>query len=217
MREAIGGEPAPVLGLPTGNTPIPLYEALRKAVEGGGLDISGWRPFAIDEYGGPRDHPCSNRAFFARYWDAIPSARAVEQFDPEAPDVHLECSRVRDALAAAGGLSVSLLGIGLDGHLAFNEPGSTRGTTVRRAELHELSRASARASWGDDAPRWGLTLGLRELLGAGTVILMASGPSKAEIMRLALSGPVSTDVPASFVREHPHAICILDEAAAPRP
>lgn len=216
LREATAGASRPVVGLPTGNTPIALFESLRAAVESGHVDVSGWQPFAIDEYGGPRDHPCSNRAFFARYWDVIPGAPTVEQFDPEAADAERECQRIGRALAAAGGLTVALLGIGPNGHLAFNEPGSPRDSTVRPVDLHEASRMSAQACWGDAAPHRGLTLGLRELLGAGRVILMANGAAKAEIVRLALEGPVTVDLPASLVRELPGAVVVLDEAAAPR-
>jgi glucosamine-6-phosphate deaminase len=217
LLEAVGDEAAPVVGLPTGNSPIPLYEELRAAVESGRLDLSRWRPIAIDEYGGPRDHPCSNRAFFARYWDTIPGAAAVEQFDPGGPDSNTECVRMRAAVGAAGGLTVALLGVGLNGHLAFNEPGSARDSSVRRVDLHEGSRTSAQACWGNDPPRWGLTLGLRELLGASKVIVIANGARKAEVMRLVLQGPISTDYPGSLAREHPRAVFVLDEAAAPKP
>ncbi len=172
------------------------------------------RAFAIDEYGGPREHPCSNRAFFTRYWDAIPVAPEVEQFDPEAPDSDAECRRVAAALERAGGLTVSLLGIGMNGHLAFNEPGSALDSPTRRMELHEASRRSAAACWGKDAPRWGLTLGLRELLNAGTVLVTANGAGKAAIVAQAIDGPETADVPASLVRRNKNAIWVLDEAAA---
>jgi glucosamine-6-phosphate deaminase len=193
---------------------VALYVALQAAVGSGEADISAWRPFAIDEYGGPRSHPCSNRAFFERYWDTIPGARPVEQFDPKAPDLTHECARMSAALDDAGGLDVAVLGIGMNGHLAFNEPGSDRTSTVRQVELHEASRASARACWGEAAPTWGLTLGLRELLGAYSVLVLANGAAKAEIVARALNGAESSDCPASMVRAHPNARWVLDTAAA---
>ena len=211
---AVRGQASPVVGLPTGNTPVALYIALKHAAETGQADISSWRAFAIDEYGGPREHPCSNRAFFSRYWDAIPVAPEVEQFDPEAPDSDAECRRVAAALERAGGLTVSLLGIGMNGHLAFNEPGSALDSPTRRMELHEASRRSAAACWGKDAPRWGLTLGLRELLNAGTVLVTANGAGKAAIVAQAIDGPETADVPASLVRRNKNAVWVLDEAAA---
>jgi glucosamine-6-phosphate deaminase len=214
LLEAIAGIAAPVIGLPTGNTPVALYVDLETAVRSGEVDISAWRPFAIDEYGGPRNHPCSNRAFFERYWDTIPGARAVEQFNPEAVDLAGECARMSAALAEAGGLDVSILGIGMNGHLAFNEPGSERNSTVRQVELHHASRASAHACWGEETPTWGLTLGLRELLGARSVLVLANGAAKSVMVARALNDAQSPDWPASLVRTHTRATWVLDMAAA---
>lgn len=214
LLDGIAGHERPVIGLPTGNTPVGMYEELRSAVVAGNVDVSSWRPYAIDEYGGPRTHPCSNKAFFARYWDVIPGAGLVEQFDPEADDVALEAERMGRAIEKAGGLTVALLGIGMNGHLAFNEPGSATASTARRMELHEASRASASACWGEDAPAWGLTLGLRELLQAPVVVLMANGAAKAHIVAEAINGPESNACPASLVRRALRSIVVLDESAA---
>ena len=214
LLEVVGGVADPVIGLPTGNTPIPLYHELHAAVRAGSLDISAWRPFAIDEYGGPRNHPCSNRAFFERYWDTIPGAPPVQQFDPEAANLTAECQRMTVALAEAGGLDVAILGIGMNGHLAFNEPGSARESVARSVELHDASRLSARACWGAETPTWGLTLGLDELLGARTVLVLANGAAKAEIVARALNKPPSPECPASLTRTHPNATWVLDTAAA---
>ena len=214
LLQAIEGVPSPVVGLPTGNTPVPLYVALQAAVRSGEVDISGWRPFAIDEYGGPRNHPCSNGKFFERYWEAIPGAGPVEQFDPEAADLVRECARMSGLLARAGGLDVAILGIGMNGHLAFNEPGSDRNSTVRRAELRESSRNSASACWGEETPAWGLTLGLRELLGARSVVVLANGAPKAQIVARALNDPQSPECPASMARSHQSSRWVLDTLAA---
>lgn len=214
LLESVASTRDPVVGLPTGNTPVALFEKLRAEVQASRIDISSWRPFAIDEYGGPRTHPCSNRAFFARYWDTIPGARPVEQLDPEAADLAAECTRMSSALADAGGLSVAILGIGMNGHLAFNEPGAARHSTVRNVQLHDASMASARACWGDETPTWGLTLGLAELLGALKVLVFANGPAKAEIVARALEGPPSLDCPASLTAPLDNAVWVLDEAAA---
>ena len=213
LREATAPVDSPVVGLPTGNTPVPLFEAIRAAVEAGSADVSSWRPFAIDEYGGPRDHLCSNRAFFRRYWDVIAGAKPVEQFNPEQADIDGDCARMAALLERAGGLDVALLGVGMNGHLAFNEPGSSLASSVRRVMLHEESRRSGAACWGEDVPDWGLTLGLRELLGAGRVVVMANGAAKASIVSAALGGRESPDVPASFARGE-HVTWVLDSAAA---
>lgn len=213
LLAAVSNHPSPVIGLPTGNTPVALYSELARAVSGG-LDISNWRPFAIDEYGGPADHPCSNRSFFTNYWDSIAGAARVQQFDPEAEDLTKEAARMVDALRLAGGLTVALLGIGMNGHLAFNEPGSTMASSARTVALNDASRRSAKPCWGEEPPTWGLTLGLRELLAAQTVIVMANGMSKAGIVAEAIGGPEDPACPASLVRRANHAIWVLDEAAA---
>ncbi len=216
LTEAVAGRPDITVGLPTGNTPVPLYDQVARAVREGEVGISAWRPFAIDEYGGPKLHPCSNRAFFARYWDIIAGAPAVEQFDPEAADLDREAQRMREEIERAGGLDVAVLGIGMNGHVAFNEPGSRPEDSVRRVELTEASRSSAKPCWGEETPTWGLTLGLRELYGARAVILMANGRAKAEIVAAAIEGPETPQVPASLVRNSPNVVWILDDAAASR-
>lgn len=211
--EMVAGLDAPVVGLPTGNTPGVLYAALRRLAELGAFDAGLWRPVAIDEYGGPRHHPCSNRAYFEQHWDAIPGARPVLQFDPEADDPDGDCLRMAEAVEAMGGLDVAVLGIGMNGHLAFNEPGSSLDSKARRVLLHGPSMTSARACWGEETPSRGLTLGLRELTGARAVLLLASGGSKAAIVQAAIEGPVSSAVPASFVRTAPNHLYLLDSAA----
>ena len=214
LLELIQGIASPLVGLPTGNTPGPLFEALRRSVEAGSIDISRWRPVAIDEYGGPARNPCSNRSYFESHWDTIPGAPPVAQFDPGAGDLDAECRRMADLVKSQGGLDVAVLGIGMNGHLAFNEPGSAPDSNARRVELHSASIESARACWGAEAPDWGLTLGLGELLGARAVLVLAKGEAKARIVHAALTGPVSSDLPASLVRQAPNHLFVLDEAAA---
>jgi glucosamine-6-phosphate deaminase len=204
----------PVVGLPTGKTPVGLYRELARLATEGEAGVRGWRPFAIDEYVGPRNHPCSNRAFFSRHWNAIPGAAAVEQFDAEAADLEAGAVAFAGRLAKAGGLDIAVLGIGLNGHVAFNEPGSARDSTARVVTLHPETRASAAACWGGETPTRGLTLGLGELLAAPSVLLLAEGVAKAAIIARALLGPVSPDCPASFLQDHPDVTVILDEAAA---
>ena len=214
LLELAGRYPEPVIGLPTGRTPVGMYEELARMVAGAGADVRSWRPFAIDEYVGPRAHACSNRAFFGRYWEGLRVARPVEQFDPEATDLAAEAEAFARRLSDAGGLQVAVLGIGVNGHLAFNEPGSTGESTARVVELHAASRASAASCWGSETPTHGLTLGLRELLASPAVLLLADGPAKARIVALALHGAASPECPASFLQEHPDVTVVLDEAAA---
>ena len=207
---------APLLGLATGNTPIPLYETLRERVRLGEISLARFRsPFAIDEYAvADPEHACANRAFFARYWDSIPGTRAVRQFEPVAGDLSAEASTFGAALEDAGGLDVVILGIGINGHLAFNEPGTERDQRAMYTELSAQTRASASTCFGDTVPTHGLTLGLAEILAARRVLLLANGANKAEIVARALEGPVGSDCPASFLQEHPDCAVVLDSAAA---
>jgi glucosamine-6-phosphate deaminase len=214
FQDGCAGLAAPAAGLATGRTPTPLYQALAAAVRDGKADVRAVRPFAIDEYGGPPGHPCSNRAYFQRYWETIPGAAPVAQFDVAAADPTNETRRFAGALAEAGGLDVVVLGIGMNGHLAFNEPGTPREGGAAWVPLAERTRASARACWAEETPRFGMTLGLAELLGARRALLLANGAAKAAIVRRALAGPVGADCPASFLQAHGALTVVLDEAAA---
>ena len=214
---ALAGEfEAPLLGLATGNTPIPLYETLASRVTAGEVSLTRFRqPFAIDEYVVSEPaHPCANRAFFARYWESIAGAPSVLQFDTDAPDLQDEAIRLAAALADAGGLDVAVLGIGLNGHLAFNEPGTERGQSAGVVALTPRTRESAAACFGANVPTHGLTLGLAELLSARRVLLLANGAEKADIVSRALEGAVTAECPASFLQEHPACSVVLDTAAA---
>jgi glucosamine-6-phosphate deaminase len=205
---------SPVVGLPTGTTPIPLYERLREMAEAGEVDVSGIRPFAIDEYVTSSKHGCSNRAYFERYWRSIPGAQLVTQFEPEAADLMAEVERYEGLLEEAGGLDLVVLGIGVNGHLAFNEPGGGRESRTALVPLAESTRRAASQCFGDETPREGLTLGLSELLGSKRLVLLASGASKADVVARALDGAINEECPASFVQDHPHLTVVLDEAAA---
>ncbi len=205
---------APVVGLATGNTPGPLYASLHREAAHGRASVARLRPFAIDEYVARADHPCSNREFFARHWDTIPGAPPVRQFDVTATDLGAEAVRFAALLEAAGGLDVVVLGIGLNGHLAFNEPGSLRDSPSRLVGLTETTRGSARGCWGDATPTDGLTLGLGELLGARKALLLVNGAAKAAALQRALEGPISSECPASYLQEHAALTLVADEAAA---
>jgi glucosamine-6-phosphate deaminase len=212
--EGTRGFSQPVVGLATGNSPIPLYDELRARAYDGRADLSAARPFAIDEYGGRRGHHCSNHSFFERYWDSIPGAPPVEQFNTGAAELSVECARVAVALEKAGGLDMVVLGIGVNGHLAFNEPGTPHDAPARVARLAPETQERARVCWQDETPTYGLTLGLRELLGARKVLLVANGRAKAAILARAFNGAVGSDCPASFLQEHPDLTVVADEAAA---
>jgi glucosamine-6-phosphate deaminase len=217
LREMLGAlvcvRVDPVIGLATGNTPLPLYAALGEAAARG-LPLGHLRPFAIDEYLTAPTHPCANRAYFRQRWQSLAGAPPVEQFHPAPADPAAEAARFAAHLAAAGGLDIAILGIGLNGHLAFNEPGSPEEAPARAVDLAQETRAAATCWPEDERPRRGLTLGLRELLAARQVILLASGEAKAPVVARALTGPASADCPASYLQRHPALTAVLDGPAA---
>lgn len=207
----------PVLGLATGSTPLPVYEALRERLAG--HDVSHVRGFALDEYVGlDAAHPESYRSVITR--------EVIEPLglDPElirVPNGDLETIRhagddyERDIIEA-GGVDLQLLGIGTDGHIGFNEPGSSFASTTRLKTLTERTREDNARFFDshDDVPRHCITQGLGTILRARHLVLLAFGESKARAVAAALEGPVSAILPASAIQLHPHVTVVLDEAAA---
>jgi glucosamine-6-phosphate deaminase len=217
IESLVRERPGAVLGLATGSTPLGLYAELSRRVAAGALDLHGVTVFAIDElHGVPRDHPATNASYCARELSLPLSALHV--MDSAAVDAQAECDRFRNAIERAGGLDIVVLGIGPNGHLAFNEPGSAFGSRARKVELAPSTREVYAPAFGslEATPRFGLTLGLADLLAAREALLLASGADKAAIVARAIEGPVTPDVPASALQRHPNAAALLDPAAASR-
>ncbi|TYL51472.1 glucosamine-6-phosphate deaminase [Nocardioides sp. BGMRC 2183] len=211
-----------VLGLATGSTPLPTYrELVRRHRASVGPSYARVRCFNLDEYVGlPAGHPQSYRATIARELtdDLGIAPDRVHGPDP-APDGLADAgARYEAALESAGGVDVQLLGIGSDGHLAFNEPGSSLGSLTRIKTLTEQTRRDNARFFGslDDVPRHVLTQGLGTILRARHLLLIATGAGKAEALAAAVEGPVSASCPASVLQHHPHVTVLVDEAAAGR-
>jgi len=213
IAAAASDEPSLVLGLPTGRTPIPVYEELAKRHAQQGLDLSRARAFNLDELALPGDHPASFRTFMRRH------AWAQIGLDPErcdipdgAADPDLECARYDSALAAAGGVDLVFLGVGADGHVAYNLPGPPRAST----HVVELSADLAEslevpANW---RPLRAITMGLGSLLSARHLVMLAIGDAKAKAVRALLEGPQTSEWPCSLLRGHSRFDVVLDLAAA---
>lgn len=211
-------KPTAVLGLATGSTPLPLYRALAQRVAEG-LDVSAVHGFALDEYVGlPVDHPESYRSVITR--------EVVEPLGLIAENVHVPSgdpatvatagAEYEAAIHAAGGIDVQILGIGTDGHVGFNEPGSSLASLTRIKTLTEQTR-SDNARFFDsaaDVPMHCITQGIGTILRADHLILLAFGAEKARALALAVEGPLSAHMPASAIQLHPHVSVIVDEAAA---
>jgi glucosamine-6-phosphate deaminase len=135
----------------------------------------------------------------------------------DAPDPEGECARYDEAIAAAGGIGLQLLGIGTNGHIGFNEPARELAARTHRVVLKESTRRSNAALFGGDlseVPREALSMGMAAILQARRIVLMATGKSKARCVELAIHGPITTKLPASFLQLHPNVELLLDNAAA---
>ncbi len=197
-----------------GNTPLPLYEEIaRRGVPANDLDV-----YVLDEYVGvPRTDPrtCTNllRRTVAEAWGVEPNrffGLSSEERDAEARVLEHE-----RRIAGAGGIDGIVLGLGKNGHLGFNEPGSEAGSTARVIDLDPVSTEANRLWFrGEHAPRRGATVGLRTILAARHVLLLAFGAAKAGAVRAMVRGPRSISCPASFLQGHQDAHVFLDRAAA---
>jgi len=210
-----------VLGLATGQTPIGVYAELVRMHRAEGLDFANVVTFNLDEYVGlGAGHPASFRRFMdERFFEHVnvPSGSIhVLDGDLAAVDVPASCADYEAAIAAAGGIDLQLLGIGRNGHVAFNEPGTGRDSRTRLVELAPGTRAdAARFFEGQGAtPHHAITMGIATVLAARRLRVLAFGAHKSSIVRRALVDPVGPDVPATFLREHRDVTFCLDEAAA---
>ena len=210
-----------VLGLATGSTPISLYAELVRLHREEGLSFAGVTTFNLDEYYPlAPDHAQSYRRFMrAHLFDHVdldPARAHLPSGTVGKTEVDAHCAAYEEAIRAAGGIDFQVLGIGRTGHIGFNEPGSPRHSRTRLVTLDPLTRRDAAGDFGgDDAtPHHALTLGVRTILEARRVVLLAWGQHKADVVRAAVEGEVSSRVTASFLQEHPAATFVLDSAAA---
>lgn len=212
--------PGAVLGLATGSSPLPTYrELVRRHREGTGPSYDAVRCFTLDEYVGlPPGHPQSYReTIFAELTDPLGIARErVVSPDPDPALLAGAGERYEEALVAAGGVDLQVLGIGGDGHLAFNEPGSSLASSTRIKTLTERTRRDNARFFAslEEVPRHVLTQGLGTIGRARHLLLVATGEGKAQAVAAAVDGPVSASCPASVLQLHPHVTVLLDPGAA---
>ncbi len=211
---------APVLGLATGSSPLPAYQELITRYRSGSITFEHARAFLLDEYIGiEEDSPQSYRHFIeselTRHINMRPEALAGPLLSP-ASGTRAGYDYER-RISEAGGIDLQLLGIGTDGHIGFNEPSSSLASRTRVKTLMAATRRdNARFFAGDEdaVPRHVITQGIGTILDARHLVLIATGSAKANIVALAVEGPVTSMVPASALQLHPHATVVLDEQAA---
>jgi glucosamine-6-phosphate deaminase len=210
--------PAAVLGLATGSTPIGIYASLVRRFEAGLVRFKQVTTFNLDEYVGlPEDHPESYHSYMRKHLfdhvDISPENRFLP--DGNAADLEAECRRYDALLAHAGRIDLQLLGIGHNGHIGFNEPDHALLSGTHVVKLKQSTReANARFFPSlDEVPTHALTMGIGSILKAESILLVVRGADKAEIVHRALTGPITTDCPASLLQTHADLHVYVDSAA----
>ncbi len=219
IAEQIKRKPNSVLGLATGSTPLGTYKELIRMHREEGLDFSKVVTFNLDEYYGlAPTHPQSYHYFmFENLFNHINiNPRNVHIPDGLAKDIKAFCENYEEEIRRAGGIDLQLLGIGRDGHIAFNEPGSPlMGRTTIIALAEETIKDNARFFKSEaEVPRLAITMGCGTIMEARKIILLANGEGKADAIAATVEGPITSQITASILQMHPNAIIIVDEAAA---
>ena len=207
-----------VLGLATGSTPIPTYQALIELNKAGLVDFSGVTTYNLDEYVGLNpDHVCSYRYFMNdQLFDHVNIDKANTHVPPgNGADPEADAAEYEAAVQAAG-VDLQLLGIGRNGHIGFNEPAADFGYATSIVNLTDSTIDANTRFFNsrDEVPKKAISMGVGAIMSAKTVLLIATGAAKAEAIKASIEGPVDPQVPASILRLHPNCVFMLDEAAA---
>lgn len=219
VAQAINQTPALRLGLAAGNTPLGLYRNLVDLHRTMRLDFSQVRLFSLDEFIGlPNDSPHSYHSFFHR--------NLIDHVNFDPAHLHLLRGQAEEDIASycvsyerfirnQGGIDLQILGIGQNGHLGFNEPGSSLNSRTRRILLSASTKHNlARIFDGEPIPEWAVTMGLGTIREARTLLLLAFGAHKAEVVAKAVEGPLSAFTPVSSIQLHPRVVLVLDRETA---
>ncbi|GAA5506918.1 glucosamine-6-phosphate deaminase [Novipirellula caenicola] len=216
---AVNANPSMVLGLATGGTPTATYANIVDDYRAGKVQFKDVTSFNLDEYIGlSGTHPQSFRYFMQSelfdHIDIDPNNTFVPDGDARDPDAH--AIQYEAQIAASGGIDLQLLGIGHNGHIAFNEPGASPSTRTRVVELtpSTIEKNARFFASADEVPKTAITMGIGTILEAKKILLLATGDGKAEAVRRSLQEAASEAIPASWLEQHPDVTFVLDEAAA---
>ena len=218
FTDAVAENPSCVLGLATGATPIPTYKNIISTYEKGGLSFKDVKTYNLDEYCNlPKSDKNSYYTFMhEQLFNGLDILEENVHFlDGNAEDSEAECKRYDDEINAAGGIDIQLLGIGNNAHIGFNEPADEFTTGSFKVTLTQ-STIDANKIYFDEnpMPTHALTMGIQQIMSAKKVILIATGPKKAEAIKNMIEGPVTAQVPASILQNHDDVLIFLDEEAA---
>jgi len=216
VQEELVKKPELLFCAATGSSPAGLYEEMGARYRSKPGLFDRMRIIKLDEWGGvPDNHPVTCEYFIRKRLLeplAIPGERYFTfHSDPEDPE--LECETIRRTLLEEGPIDLCILGLGQNGHLGFNEPAETLEAKCHVAQLKELSLEHDMISSMEVKPRYGITLGMEEILAARKIILLVTGKGKKEVIQRLMEKNVSSELPASFLWEHPHTDCLVDRSS----
>ena len=209
-------KPDSVLGLATGSSPIGTYQKLVQRHKEDGLDFSRIRTVNLDEYKGlPRDNPQSY--YYFMHTNLFDYVNIKESYLPNGsnPDSRKECENYEKRIRDLGGIDLQLLGIGHNGHIGFNEPDSIFASHTHCVNLQERTIEANKRFFDsiDEVPKQAYTMGIRNIMAAKKILLVATGTSKAEALYNSLYGPITPKVPASILQLHPDLTVVADDDA----
>lgn len=217
IADCITQKPDALICLASGDTPVGAYHYLAELFHGGRFDVSQCQFVGLDEWVGFDSADVGSCAFFLQRDLFNPMKLRPDQvlmFDAKSGDLQAECERVDQAILGHGGLDFLLVGVGMNGHIALNEPGTPFDLYCHVVDLHETTVTVGQKYFNKKTPlSQGITLGLRHLTEAKDVLLIASGGRKDDVMKQVVEGPVSPDFPASIVQQHPNAQVWMDAGA----
>lgn len=213
------GQPDSVLGLATGSTPVGTYKNLAAFYQEGSLDFSQVKTFNLDEYyGAAPDNPCSYRWFMEENLFKHINIPPENTHIPNglAQDTAAECREYEEKIHRAGGIDLQLLGIGGNGHIGFNEPSDNFQSATHLVDLDpETIKANSRFfDSPDQVPRQALSMGIKSIMAARSILLLANGKAKARAVSEMIRGPITPAHPASVLQLHPRVVVIADQEAA---
>lgn len=218
VMELVREKPNAVLCLAAGETPRLTYDRIAEAVADRKVSFAQCTFVGLDEWVGiPPENEGSCHYFLRRHlFDPLRiSSNRIHLFDALSDDLDHECRKMNDTISALGGVDLMLVGIGMNGHIGFNEPGVSPDQYAHVVDLNEATQSVGQKYFKQRTTlKRGITLGLKHLMEAKNVILIANGTKKAEVIRKALEGPLTPDLPASIIRKHTNSRVMLDKGAA---
>jgi galactosamine-6-phosphate isomerase len=218
ILQAIRKNPEALICVSTGDTPTRTYQLLCEMVQATRTDVSRFMLIALDEWAGISPDNTGSCYWYLHHYLIDPlnlKPNQVRLFDAQAFDLEAECRKTDDVIRVHGGIDLVVAGVGMNGHIGFNEPGTPVDRMCHVSELEEITRVVGQKYFQDAMPlRYGITVGLKPILESKTLMLLASGAKKAPVMKEALQGISSNQLPASLVQQHPNGVVMLDEGAA---